>query len=263
MQHNIHFITANRLRPSTPSRVWTPLDMTTTGWWDFGGVASGSISQVDDKDGTQHLSQSTGGDQPESGVRTINGLNVGDFDGSEWMESISHPIDASGDVSIYVVAEIDNINNSSDSIFSLKGSSNDFQFEANNGSQFNGRLRASGIGSNVNLTGGSFEGTSIYNTNFDFSGTGVYNVFIDGIKRGADTTYNTKLDTPANFLLATNRNESNSVNCGVAEVIITTDKSDLNRLRIEGWLAHKHGTQGNLPNDHPYKNKVPMIRINN
>ena len=36
---------------------------------------------------------------------------------------------------------------------------------------------------------------------------------------------------------------------------LTNDK----RQKLEGWAAHKYGLTDNLPDDHPYKNRRPII----
>jgi hypothetical protein len=44
----------------------------------------------------------------------------------------------------------------------------------------------------------------------------------------------------------------------LAEVIVGgATLSSADRLRLEGYLAHKYGLQANLPNDHTYRFKAP------
>jgi hypothetical protein len=72
-----------------------PLQVGATAWFDASDPytiieTSGAVSQWNDKSGNgNHLTQGTGADQPTTGTRTINGLNVLDFDGtSDYMQKI-------------------------------------------------------------------------------------------------------------------------------------------------------------------------------
>jgi hypothetical protein len=40
-------------------------------------------------------------------------------------------------------------------------------------------------------------------------------------------------------------------------IIVASDVTELNRQKLEGYLAHKWGLTANLPNDHPYKTVGP------
>lgn len=81
-----------RDRVSTQVSNWVnvvnPLDYKPSLWLDASDTAtitesSGSVSQWNDKSGNDfHVSQGTGANQPVTGTRTINGLNVLDFDQS-------------------------------------------------------------------------------------------------------------------------------------------------------------------------------------
>jgi hypothetical protein len=44
----------------------------------------------------------------------------------------------------------------------------------------------------------------------------------------------------------------------IAEVVVANTLADAgDRQRLEGYLAHKWGLQGNLPADHPWKAAPP------
>ena len=63
-------------------------------------AAGGSVSLWSDKAGSFDLAQSFGPEQPQTGIRALNGLNVLDFGGSERMlTTITLP--ASGDVAFH------------------------------------------------------------------------------------------------------------------------------------------------------------------
>ena len=68
---------------------FSPLDLSPALWLDasdettLSGPGGGAVSTWSDKSGNGYdLTQNTSANQPTSGTRTINGLNVIDFDGS-------------------------------------------------------------------------------------------------------------------------------------------------------------------------------------
>jgi hypothetical protein len=87
------------------------LSLSPTLWLDASDETSitesgGSVSQWDDKSGNGYnLTQGTGTAQPATGTRTVNGLNVLDFDGSDYLTNAS--ITTSQPASMFVVCEFD------------------------------------------------------------------------------------------------------------------------------------------------------------
>lgn len=84
------------------------------GWWDASDAAtitasSGSVSQWNDKSGTgHHLTQGTGANQPTTGTRTQNGLNVIDFDGTgDFMLASYSPV--AQPVTLWIVHKFDSL----------------------------------------------------------------------------------------------------------------------------------------------------------
>jgi hypothetical protein len=193
--------------------------------------------------------------KPTTNTRTINSLNVLDFDGNDWLDVDTFNTPSSGDMAFFMVAEIDSIDNANDALFSIDGGT-DFQFTAGNATQFDGHIDTIGMtGDNVDLTGGPFAGPSIYNLNFDYAGASVFNAYIDGTKRSTDATCDGIL---SNGPLAIFKNRGSQYpNGAVGEFIVCKDVTVENRQKIEGYLAHKWGLTDNLPSDHPYKTTVP------
>lgn len=84
------------------------------GWWDASDTASitasgGAVSQWNDKSGNaRHFTQGTGTNQPTTGTRTQNSLNVLDFDGSNDFMSAGDVLDVgTGGLTVFVVAAYD------------------------------------------------------------------------------------------------------------------------------------------------------------
>lgn len=226
---------------------WTPYLIDTIGWWDPSDTdtitdSGGAVSQVDDKSGNGiHLTQTRGSAQPTTGTRNMNGLNILDCDGGDWMEKTSFPVPASGDISFFLVAEIDSVDDTNDSVYSLKNTSqSNFQFDSNSASQWNGQIKTNNNG-NTSLSGGPFAGPSIYSLVFDFATNSDIYAYIDGVLRATDSTYVSKLqDSPAPILqVFSNRSQLDYPDGAFGELIICEDVTEETRQKIEGYLAWK------------------------
>lgn len=242
---------------------WTPNDIITVAWYDASDSGTitesgGAVSSWADKSGNGYdLTQGSGSLQPTTGTRTIgDGLNVIDFDGSEALEALSLPIGTSGDVAVFMVAEIDVVDNSNDSLFAMNSATYDFQLSANDASQFYGRVQTAAA-SNLSLSGGPFAGPSIFNLNFKRSDSSTLNAYIDGVSKGSNNSYLFALDATQDLKCMENRGGSNKLDGCCGEFIVMNDITDETRQKIEGYLAWKWGLTTNLPESHPYKNAAP------
>ena len=109
--------TAGNFNMVTLQGVVTPKDLyyDLISWYDASDTASitdagaGAVSQLNDKSGNgNHLVQATGGSRPTTGTRTINGLNVLDFDGTA--DTLGDAaVDGQVPVQAYVVGETDTV----------------------------------------------------------------------------------------------------------------------------------------------------------
>jgi hypothetical protein len=256
-------------------RVWLPPEVPMLGWYDASDTATivhaaGTVSQWNDKSGNgQHLVQETGGYQPETGIRTLNDLNILDFDGTDWMSKSLFNLGTSGNLAFFMVAVIDLINNADDSLYSIEqsGGTPSFQLESADASAFYGNIdtaRNTDSSGNLFLSGGPFTDSSIFNVNFNRSAR-VTNVYVDGTKRTNNGYYKTSLPANTELIMFRNRNANNkrSPDGAVAEFIITSDVSDDTRLKMEGYLANKWGIASRLPVNHPYKSVSPVTAGSN
>lgn len=211
------------------------------GWWDASDAATitettGQVSSWADKAGGGALVQANGPFQPSTGTRSLNGLNVIDFDGTRYMERIV-ALPASGDVAFHMVLAIDSVASAFAAILAIEAG-NDFQIDANHGSQFDGRLNASGIGTSVTLSGGPFGGAFILSAIFERTGAGTAEVFIADALRGT-TAYSTSIDASAALHLMTNRSKNAWIDGAVGELIVTGDTAT--RADYHLYLAQKWG----------------------
>ena len=216
-------------------------DTALIGWWDADDSSSvsetgGVVTAWADKAGGQPLEQINAARRPTTGIRTLNGLNVLDFDGTAFLDA-ARTLPANGNVAFHAALVIDTTSNAFEALLSVDAS-NDFQIDANNATQFDGRLNLTGIGSSVNMTGGPFSGALIVSAVFDATGAGIAEVFIANTSR-ASTGYSTAIDASVVLNAMTNRSQNAWVDGAVAELIVTGDVT--NRSSHHAYLAAKWG----------------------
>jgi hypothetical protein len=251
---------------------WTPAQISTTAWWDASDISSitesgGLVTALAEQKGGASLTQGTPGQEPSTGLRTIGGLNIIEGAGSltvggQHLESISFSLPSSGNISIYMVAIVDSSANNSQSLYSFDAT-NDFQLDTGDNALCYGRIRTTGIGSNLLMDAVDKIGTQgIWGTVFDFTG-GFYYGFYNGTEEGTAQAYGTKIDTSQHLRVLANRAENYALDGGFGELIFVEDVTTATRQLIEGYLAWKWdggsaGTLvGALPVDHPYKTGAP------
>ena len=119
-------------------------------WLDASDTASVSqysntVTSWNDKSGNGFQLQSVG--DPSTGTRSLDGKNVIDFDGDEYLESATgYP--TGNDFSFLMVAGIDAINHVNDSIFCIRQSTGQpsFQIDAQDSSSFRMRFQPTDMG---------------------------------------------------------------------------------------------------------------------
>ncbi len=218
------------------------LDAGLLGWWDASDLGtiseqSGGVANWTDKAGAGALIQDSAALRPLTGTRQLNGLNVIDFDGSHYLADATRVLPGSGDVAFHMALAIDSTSNAFEALLALEAT-NDFQLDANNNTQFDGRLNSAGIGTSVNLTGGPFSGGLIFTLVFDRTGSATAEVFVADASRGT-TDYSVPLDANTTLLLMANRALNARANGAVAELILTSTLN--NRADYHAYLAAKWG----------------------
>lgn len=211
------------------------------GWWDAADVATltetgGVVSAWADKAGGDALAHGVAGQQPVTGSRTLNGLNVLDFDGNQLL-AVTRSLPASGDVAFHMAVILDATDNVFDALISVDAS-NDFQLDAADGSAFAGRLNVAGIGSSVDLTGGPYSGAVLVSLVFDQTGSGTAEVFVSDVSRGS-TAYTAPLDPTQVLRVMANRAGSLMQAGAFGELVVTGDVG--NRATYHSYLATKWG----------------------
>lgn len=244
--------------------LWTPANITTLGWWDTSDTGSitesgGSVSQVNEQKGGVPLIQATGSLQPTTGTRTQNGLNVLDFDGTEQLNmsgSGDFAIAQPTNVTFISVHGVDVINNNNDGLWATTSAGNDYVFESDINSEFRGKVT---ILNNANLVLSPFpnDGPSVYCLRFSRDELDT-SAWVDGNVRGSTGSMNNNLGPACQIKIMTNKTTTR-IDGFWSEMVVLNDNTTETRQKLEGYLAHKWGLQGNLPGGHPYENAPPYV----
>lgn len=242
---------------------WSPAVINTLAWYDAADVftitsSSNIISEVKDKSGNGlNLTVITPGRTgPKTGRRTLNGLNVIDWDSAgQFLENtnFSHN-QASTPLFIAVVFKAD------------VDSNQDFIFAGTTSTAVGDRmaLRRLHTNNSFQVLGGSGTGTNIA------MGSGA-NTLLEGetyIVLSKLNSSNSHIRVDGHFKKTGNvgTNNLNSIKLGgnsagglnlegyIAEFIIFSDMAE--QENIEGYLAHKWGLTSKLPADHTHKNNL-------
>lgn len=230
--------------------LWTPSEITTTAWYDADDAATitesvGDVSQWDDKSGNDyHLTQATSLNQPLTGSAKIGTLNTISFDGVDHYMNSSPPRNATE--SMFCVVET---SDRSLGIFVFTTSGNrqyKYSFGGTDFIIYNGTVGprvTNGLTNNVPaLVTAILNGASSY-------------VDIDG---GTKTASGDPGSSTVSGLSV--GSGGNRAVFDIGELVLIGSVADSDTVdKIEGYLAHKWGLEGNLPGGHPYKSEAPTV----
>ena len=237
--------------------LWTPRRISTVGWWDASDAStvttSGSeVTSVTDKSGNGYTLQ-RGSTGPSYGTRTLNGLDVFEFTGANLnvLENNSFAWDqANNALGFAAVYRLDD-DGSSDQDFLVSGTETSSRI---------GIRRLSDERWQILCTGGSIQTSSALGTEpvtqmmvARFNGSNS-SIRIDG-----STEASGRIGSVAFSSLNINGNylEAQGVEGFIAEVVFFSDLTQTEK--VEGYLAHKWGVDGNLDSLHPYALSAPTI----
>jgi len=241
------------VNPFAARRLWTPDEIECDMWFDAADEDSitesgGAVSQWDDKSGkANHLTQGTEADKPTSGTRTLNGLNVIDFDGANDELDISSPIDMIGK-EIWIVARIDSMplnrpvfmgGGGNNQTASLDGAKMRIWQSANPYSA-DSKLVTLATGTDYIL------GFLAHNNVKKFSKDGSLTTTTDSYVSGSLTP----------TLVASGQYDD--LDGYIAEIIVCPQRGRAAQQIIEGYLAWKWGLEASLPGGHPYEDEPPL-----
>lgn len=137
LQKRHNRVREKRLQVSTPVASWmnfNPLSLTPVVWFDASDSTTitesgGAVSQWDDKSGNGiNLTQATAANQPTTGTRTQNGLNVLDFNGDKMDSGYSiSQIGASRAFTQFLVLKCDTVNTNQGFFAAQRSGTQDFR----------------------------------------------------------------------------------------------------------------------------------------
>jgi hypothetical protein len=238
--------------------LWTPTRISTVGWWDASDsstvTTSGTVvTQWRDKSGNSlHLAPVSGSTGPATNTITQNSLNVLDFDG-DCLENNTFSHDISNPIYIAFLVELDSTVVTQ--YFLWAGTDNNANRSAI-------RKRSNGL---VEVFG-RLEDTNTTFVSFGTPTRGAFHILVAKIHGSNAVTYlngsqtqtgNSGVHNLNTFNLGHAEGESQNFTGKFAEVTAFTDGND--RQKIEGYLAHKWGIDGNLDSLHPYALSAPTI----
>ena len=247
--------------PASGSNLWTPAQISTIFWVDADDISTitlngSNVSQWNDKSGNgNNAVQATPAKQPAYSSTGFNSKPSVNFLG------VTQLVVSTGtfgpNISIFAATRLDcpgfcsykrliNINATADVYGFFGATNNNFATFFGNGSSWNDTVDNT---PSINVNSNSI--LEVVNPTSGSNAT----PYVNG------TAQNTKVGTMASATgLFISEGGGQSWDGPVAEIIIVNSGvSTTVRQQIEGYLAWKWGLEGNLPNDHPYKNSPPTI----
>jgi hypothetical protein len=236
--------------------LWQPSSITSTLWLDAADTStvlavSDNVYQWSDKSGNDyHAVQATNVSQPITDSRTLYGLNVLDFDGSnDDLSIVAGPQADSAQTIMIAVADFDspldtdgqrlvNFQVGTGSRWALR-LEDELIAEYNNAASFTGPNQT--VTAGARLISGYRDGTTV--------GVGV-----DGVYSTDTSGGNVTLDT---WKIGSYNSTGDYLNGKFAEAVVLKNYSLDTLQKLEGYLAWKWGLEANLPIGHPYKNAAP------
>ena len=184
--------------------------------------------------------------RPKTGTRSLNGLNVLDFDGGDKLVST---FTLSGDRSAYVVFCYDTTG-------SIVVMDNRASFSATTFYALSSVYKNYNGGSVANEIGAIAMDTNPHFRDFIISGTRGTN-YHDGALDVAGTVGTNSMN---GLSIGARYTAGALLNGYIAEIVLCAGAHDAGtRQKLEGYLAHKWGLAANLPADHPNKNAAPTL----
>lgn len=222
---------------------FVPSDLSSVvNWYDASNTGSigetgGAATQWNDLVGSRHFTQGNTSLSPTTNSRTINGLNVLDLDGSEYMLSntdSTYPDSAT----VFIVAYVDSVTSAAQSIFSVnEAAAFDYQIDANSSSEFLFRAN-SGRFSNFDYSATDQKGAVHAFVLGHNLGDGTATSYVDGVETAnAVSNYTVAHTTPSQLFAGVNRGLNQPMDGALCEIIICDEfLSDADRNAIGKYL---------------------------
>jgi hypothetical protein len=253
----------NKASPTASTTItheWLPSAISPTAWYQASAI-SGSDgdsvpSWVDSSGNGFNAAQAVSSRQPTLQTRELNSQSVVRFDGTNDIVSDSDiaALDV-GTGDIFMAAVFKSTDDSGAQFFFEKGTT---QFALMTTAAGVLQVRMGGTTNIPTQSAGNWSRTEyviVTASRVSATCTG----FVNGTAMTKTSTTNTgSISNSDVFDLGASAVGGNPLTGDLAEVIVGgATLSSADRLRLEGYLAHKYGLQANLPNDHTYRFKAP------
>jgi hypothetical protein len=241
-----------------PTTAWDPSESSDIALWldasDTSTIthSSNAVSQWSDKSGNgNHATQTNSSFKPTYTANGMSGDPALDFDSADPNKLSIPSIDMEGK-SLLVVLQHDTgginqqiLSHDSVNVQLRINTSNEIEYASANPAMYtNGTGSTATIPTNqIQLIGFSFDGTLTFTINGAFENSGVSK------STGGNSVFN---------LIGVRSNHYTPFDGKIGEYIILDSVSSTERQKVEGYLAHKWGLEGNLPSSHPYKSSAPQ-----
>jgi len=244
------------------SAPWSPTYLDPAAWYDAADTntitaSGGAVSQWSDKSGNgNHVMQGTSTARPTTASRTLNGLNVIDFDGSndELLDTTFASL-SSLNLSIFAVQQHDRLDVQSMTAWGL--GRNTIEDGLIIHSSFDA-VFTFGYRYPENKPVYYTENTNVELLSYVKSGTSSQQAWVDGVSRGVQSAVVTTFTTQR--LALGSRFSANYLDGGIGEFIVMPSAvPEGDRQKLEGYLAHKWGLEASLPTNHSYKVDAPTV----
>ena len=252
---------------STPAtaragRAWAPTDLGTplALWLDAAEAStlttSGTaVSQWRDRSGNnRHANQATGTSQPALTPNTMNGLPTVVFDGVN--DSLAYPGSFVANSNYTVASAVARLNGNQ--IFYLCGTTSTTNSNLTVGWRGSTTLTHAHWGNDYDMTVPAYSSPTTELHVVRHSSTEGKTTWRLGTQLGTSANSTPVSAYPTGFIGSCVGTLFYNVRVG--EIVMTsTALSTLDRQRLEGYLAHKWGTAGSLPIDHPHVGAPPIV----
>ena len=243
------------------SSYWKPANISTIFWYDAADTATitatgSQVTQMLDKSGNGWtVAPLTAGKiGPDTGTRTLNGLNV-----LEWSKTTlstnqileSNTFTQTQPFCIAGILRLDDEGLPTDQDFLFSGTETSSPRIAVRRTATTDQLQILTNAASIATANGTATENNDYITSFYFN-TAASTIRIDGTQQASGSIASnsfTSLNIGGNF------NEDQSLDGFIAELVAFPNSTD--QEIMEGYLAWKWGLQGKLPAGHPYKNSRP------
>lgn len=240
--------------PWTPAELGAVLEL----WFDYSDSGSitvvTGVSQANDKSGNNnHITQATGANQPTYVSAEQNGLNVARFDGTnDRLAKTSGLTGVPPQGSIAVVAKATgagtNLYWTTDGISSIRGNL-----------QYNNTNVILKCSSNNHATYNPTDNAWLMHSGYFLASKRT--LYVGGTLQNENTTGTDNVAAnPSQIWFGSDSNPTGFWVGDLGEFILcSTELSTDNRQKLEGYLAHKWGLEGDLDAGHPYKAAPPFV----